>query len=206
MKPRVVALSIMAAATAAFGAALSLNLSPATAASFDFSYTDNSTVTVQGVLTAVLNDPTTMSYQITGISGTRNGVNIDGLLPTGQFNGNDNLLFPNNSNSQLDDTGFSYTVSGTSINVFNSGFFSNSPAYFEFTQASGTTSLATFQATVPPVPEPSEVLAITVVGLWIGAQGLKRRAVSKKAMTSSSLVLKAVTNLTTVVSSPFSQR
>ncbi|MBR8835584.1 MAG: hypothetical protein DSM106950_16620 [Stigonema ocellatum SAG 48.90 = DSM 106950] len=97
------------------------------AISLNFSYS-HPEVTASGLLQTKL-DPKTKIYQITGITGTRNGVSIDSLLaPDYQTNingiearvgeGNDNLLLPRYP--QLSESGFSYTAGGQIYNVYSS--------------------------------------------------------------------------------------
>lgn len=107
-----------------FGVALpkTIATTPTSAAiSVNFSYSAPQ-VTASGVLV-------TNGNQITGITGTRNGVAIDSLLPPDyQMNrdgidvmaglGNDNLLQP--SSPQLNERGFSYTAGGLIYNVYYS--------------------------------------------------------------------------------------
>ncbi len=116
-----------------FGVALPKTIG-ATSSSVNFSYSDPE-VTASGVLQTTL-DPATQSYQITGITGTRNGVAIDSLLPPDyQTNingievtageGNDNLL--QTSFPFLDESGFSYSAGGQTYNVYYS-----TGGYYEF--------------------------------------------------------------------------
>jgi len=155
--------------TAAFGATLSLNLAPASADTFNFSYSADSNVIASGVLTTDPFNPTSQSYQITSITGTRNGNSIDGLLAPNQFLANDNLLLA--GSPQLDAQGFAYTSGGSNYNVFYTS------GYLESESVSNTTTPITFSAT-PSVPEPSEILAVIGVGALIGAQRLKRMSAS----------------------------
>ena len=124
-----------------FGVALPKTIG-ATSSSVNFSYSAPE-VTASGVLQTKI-DPATKSYQITGITGTRNGVAIDSLLPpdyqtnikgvevkTGE--GNDNLLQP--SSPQLDESGFSYTAGGQTYNVYYS-----TGGYYEFSYPNLITS------------------------------------------------------------------
>jgi hypothetical protein len=86
---------------------------------FDFSYsgigiTASGQLITDGVLTAG-----GTAYTITDITGIRNGVPIDALLPPFSFGGNDNLLYL--APPFVDISGFSYEVGGVAFNVFFAG-------------------------------------------------------------------------------------
>ncbi|MEC4817893.1 MAG: hypothetical protein SAK29_32175 [Scytonema sp. PMC 1069.18] len=87
-----------------------MTAAPVSAAVFNFSYSGtsvldfNDTITVNGVLTTDDYNPTTNSYLITDITGTRNGSPIDSLLPPNSLLDNNNLLLANSS--RLDEFGF----------------------------------------------------------------------------------------------------
>ena len=68
---------------------LSLSV-PVQAATWNFSYNGNG-ISVSGQLTT---DST--GTLITGISGTRNGLEITGLLPVNSYANNDNIFIPTN--------------------------------------------------------------------------------------------------------------
>lgn len=137
-------------------------MAPVSAAKFKFSYfgtnvlNPNDTVTASGILTTNDYDPTTNSYEIIDISGTRNGQEIEGLLaPGGVFDNdsydNNNLLFT--GFPKFDDFGFAYYIGETLYNVFytydyielsQQGFVGGYPISFSLT----------------PIPEPSLIIGV----------------------------------------------
>ncbi|MEC4883337.1 MAG: PEP-CTERM sorting domain-containing protein [Scytonema sp. PMC 1070.18] len=150
-----------------------MTAAPVSAAVFNFSYSGtsvldfNDTITVNGVLTTDDYNPTTNSYLITDITGTRNGSPIDSLLPPNSLLDNNNLLLANSS--RLDEFGFAYTIGEQLYNVFysyqhveigyNGTFYTGYPLnYFSIT----------------PVPEPSSILAILSVSALAGGLFRKR--------------------------------
>jgi hypothetical protein len=90
--------------TTTFSAALltTIGTASASAATFDFSYF-GADVTANGVLTTDPYSPSTNSYQIIGITGTRNGVSIDSLSQPDTLSGNDNLLLASSPQLWLTD-------------------------------------------------------------------------------------------------------
>jgi PEP-CTERM motif-containing protein len=88
----------------------------ATTLFFSYAYTGNG-IASAGILTTT-NVLVGGAYTITGIQGTRNVANIDGLLSAGTFGGNDNLLFP--GGPFVDVPGFSFQAGGANFNVGNS--------------------------------------------------------------------------------------
>lgn len=111
-------------------------------------------------------------YQITAISGSRNGDAITGLYPTGQaIPGNDGFPIDNliriGTNAQITSHGFGFaTASGNYANPYFADFKSP-PVYTEvFTTSSSFSELPiTFSAS--PVPEP-ELYAMLIAGLGLG--------------------------------------
>jgi hypothetical protein len=101
------------------GTGVSMTVSPfdpiSGSAYFAYSYVGD------GIASAGILTTTTTSvdgaYQITGIQGLRNGVDISGLLAPGSFGANDNLLFP--AGPYVDVPGFSYQAGGLNYNVAN---------------------------------------------------------------------------------------
>ena len=96
---------------------------PASAAQFLFDYSGEGefgTDNVTGTLTVADTANQFGGSLITGISGTINGIAIDGLLAPGAFQRNDNLLFPNNP-ILLSFDGFSFSAGGTQQNIFGAG-------------------------------------------------------------------------------------
>ncbi len=123
-------------------------------------------------------------YQISGISGTRNGETITGLQPAGTpIPGNepfnvDNLISLNSE--QLTGNGFGYSTSGGS---YSSPFFASflpKPGYLEVFSAPpivpGFENLGledselpiSFSATIVTVPEPNSIFSLLALGI-IGA-------------------------------------
>ena len=131
-------------------------------------------------------------YLITGITGTRNGVAITGLQPTGTpIPGNepfkvDNLISLNPR--QLTGDGFGYsTANGSFVSPFYASFLPT-PGYLEVFSTppfvSGYQNLrpgselpVSFSAQIASVPEP-----LTFIGSWIGiSAGLAMRKKLKRA-------------------------
>lgn len=156
---------------------MTVESTPASAEGFNFSYFGsniNGSVNTSGLLKTGSYNPTSNSYQITDITGTRNGVEIDSLLPPGSFsseNQNDNLLFPNSP--QIDFFGFSYTAGGITYNPFS--ISTGMPSLYGENSTSGVIVPITFSATPADVPEPSSVLGILTVGVLIKGTLLKRK-------------------------------
>lgn len=180
----------LAFTTSGLGLLSTMGAAPATAAIFNFSYIGagdtitppGADATVSGVLTTGPYNQATNSYQITGITGTRNGAKIDSLLPSNSLLANDNILTV--SSPQLDENGFAYTAGGQSYNVFHSY------DYFEIAgNLSGgqLSSFTTIDAPSTPisVPEPSSVLGILSMSVLIGGTLLKQKLKQKKPIRSS---------------------
>jgi hypothetical protein len=148
---------------------------------WNWSYTGDG-IAASGTLTTVDDADGAGFYQITGITGARNGEAIIGLEPTGNpIPGNepfavDNLI--SRSGQQLTGSGFGYELAdGNFANPFFADFFTP-PSYLEFfsvpavggTPASHTELPVSFTAAVP---EPTSfVLMLTGC---IGLLGLARR-------------------------------
>ncbi|WP_230967221.1 PEP-CTERM sorting domain-containing protein [Nostoc sp. NZL] len=134
-------------------------------------------------------------YQITGITGTRNGETITGLQPAGTpIPGNepfnvDNLISLNSQ--QLTGDGFGYSTSGGN---YSSPFFANflpTPGYLEVFSAPpltpGFENFGTedselpisFSATIVSIPEPTSILSLLALGTLSTHLALKRKKLSK---------------------------
>ncbi|MBV9389055.1 MAG: hypothetical protein JOZ78_21775 [Chroococcidiopsidaceae cyanobacterium CP_BM_ER_R8_30] len=172
-------LPLVAAATAAFGTILGLSSAPALADSFNFSYSVSG-ITASGVFITNPYDPSTNSYLITSIDGGQRDGNPITLLPPGALGaaGNDNLLIANPS--LLDERGFSYSAGGIEYNVFS---ITPGGPFEESSQNFTAIPLTSFAVTPPPtppsttlVPEPSEEMAVVVMGVWIArVWGLRKK-------------------------------
>ena len=158
-------------ATSNIALLMAIGATSATADTFNFSYS-SPTDTASGVLTTDPYDLSTNSYSIAGIIGTRDGVNIDSLVPPepslNSFAGNDNLLLA--GTPQLDTNGFSYTAGGQLFGVYFGGTY-----YHEVNLS--TDQLVTFSARA--VPEPSSGLGILGMGILTGSALLKRKLKQK---------------------------
>jgi hypothetical protein len=110
-----------------------------------------------GVLTTTIDG--SGNYLITGISGT----GVTGIIAPGDFNNNDNLLFPSSS-PLLDSQGFSFSATEGpdqfEVNIFNDG--TGYLAFFRDEDAFTTTLPVSFDvsSSSSPVPEPSTFLLI----------------------------------------------
>ncbi|WP_017317629.1 hypothetical protein [Mastigocladopsis repens] len=162
-----------------------MSAAPVLAATFNFSYTGVSvisptdTVTASGVLTTDPYDPATDTYQITDITGTRNGVEIDSLLSPNTFPDNNNVLYADSL--QLDEFGFSYTAGGMSYNVFDTyqyieiGYTGTDYGDSSTIPVNIAYPLTSFSITrVTPVPESSSMLGILGISVLAGGSLVKR--------------------------------
>jgi len=134
-------------------------------------------------------------YQISGITGTRNGETITGLQPAGTaVPGNepfvvDNLISLNNQ--QLTTDGFGYSTSGGN---YSSPFFANFlpiPGYLEVFSAiplvpgfenfglEDSELPIRFSARIITVPEPNSIFGLVTLGTLGAGLALKRKKPSK---------------------------
>ena len=159
---------------------------PASAATFLFSYSGtnatNGAFTATGTITTT-NTTTTVNgrqaYTITGITGTRNGSAITGLIAAGTDFGGvpiDDYLYA--TGPYLTDAGFGFSVAGTT-NLFNPYYFDG--AYQEYVRTAAgadfqNTSGVTFTLTAVTagVPEPA-TWAMMLVGFGAIGGALRRR-------------------------------
>lgn len=140
----------------------------ADAALINFYYTGTD-VTASGQLTT-----DTEGTTITGISGERNGVAINSLLPPGSYPlevPNDNVFIPSNLPAFLTYNGLSYqTTEGSNYNLY----YDDDLLVPLYTEVFGDEeNLVRVTATFTSVPEPSMVLG-TVVILGLGALSRKK--------------------------------
>jgi hypothetical protein len=155
------------------GVSLSINAFNPTAGSayFAYSYVGDG-VSSAGILTANGTPGSDGGYQITGIQGLRNGVDISGLLPAGTLGANDNLIFENAP--FVDVPGFSYTAGGSGYNVANSALGCGSAN--QYTEAAtGLCPGTAISFNVTKVPEPATP-ALLGVGLLALGLGMRRKA------------------------------
>jgi hypothetical protein len=175
-------------AAAAASALLSLAAAmPASALTFNFTYsgtnTTNGAFTASGTLTTSNTTVTTsfgQAYTITGITGTRNGSAITGLIPAGTDFGGvpiDNYLLASTTSQRLTDSGFGFSVAGTT-NLFNPYYFGGAyqeyvrtAAGADFQNTSGITFTVTPAATA--VPEPA-TWGMMILGFGLTSFGLRR--------------------------------
>lgn len=169
------ALTILAAAavTAAAG--------PATAALWTWDYRGNGIEASGTFTTADMAGPDGF-HAITAITGTRNGVAITGLYPTGQaIPGNEPFALDNlvrvGGDGQLTSHGFGFaTADGDWSNPFYADFLSPAVYLEVFTTAAGGYQELpiVFNAAPSPVPEPAS-LALVLAGLGAWAVVWRRR-------------------------------
>ena len=170
----------VAATAAAVVAAAVLGGASASAATYLFSYSGvgisaSGTITTSG---GSLSNPypcggcaTAPGYLVTGISGTRNGNPITGLLGLGALYGNDNHIYPGGPYLDWGDLGFS--SAGVKYNIFQ-GNFDGHPGYFEANSNEACCYAHPIQFTLSGTPEPA-TWALMLGGVF-GVGGLARRA------------------------------
>jgi len=155
----------------------------ATTWSFDYS---GAGVSASGTLTTGAFNASYNGYQITGITGFRNGVAIDGLVPNLNFPGSTNtaagpagwyITYDNLLTAGLgfDFSGLYYASGGVDYNVYLTG-----GTYYELTlaqvNAHGGGSLGTVLDHVS-VPENASTI-VMLGGVLLGLAALRRRFVS----------------------------
>lgn len=148
---------------------------------WNWSYTGDNIIAAGTFTTSDIKDPSDF-YEITGITGARNGEAITALFPAGSaIPGNEPFAVDNlirvGAQGQLTGNGFGFsTATGNHANPFFADFLPT-PAYLEvFTTPSGLSELPiTFSAT--PVPEP-DVYALLLAGMgaFVFAAFKRRRA------------------------------
>jgi hypothetical protein len=115
------------------------------------------------------------------VTGTTDGQTISSILSSGAFFGNDNLLFVNNGNAALDNSGVSFLLSGgIDVNLFlgvphqyQEELFGSGPGGFV---SEGQTANISITSPAPAVPEPATI-ALFATGL-LGMAGTIRRKLS----------------------------
>lgn len=155
----------------------------AQALSWNFSYSGTG-VTAQGILTTDGTDYNQNQYLVTAISGTRNGVTITGLLPSGTYASNDNLLFPSSPNV-VTGGGISYDLgSGNFVNLSSP----ESGVLFEVAQSSGAQQITNASLSPTPVPWNISPDSMLVLGLplFIALRMLKKKIASKSSQAKQS--------------------
>ncbi|MBD2500529.1 hypothetical protein [Anabaena azotica] len=149
-------------------------MAPVSAAKFKFSYSGgnvlnpNDVVTASGILTTSAYDPATNSYEIIDITGTRNGQAIDGLLASGTFLDNNNLLFT--GFPKVDEFGFAYIIGETSYNVFYTY------DYVEIGQQGFFTGYPLTSFSITPIPESSLIIGILSVTALVTINKINARS------------------------------
>ncbi len=164
---------------------------PAWADVFDFSYTVYSGVTATGTLTANLQGGSTNTYDITALSGTRNGFAMT-LLPAGTYDGNTNVLyFPAGGDNPegtayLDFYGFAYNTAEGNFQPYGCGALScgGAPATYDEEHGTpgptGSMTVTSFSMTLVPGPIPGSgalsYLIVLLGGAWRWREPMLARA------------------------------
>lgn len=136
-----------------------LTAQSANAAKFDFSYSGEK-VYADGVLTAT--DLGGGKFQVTDITGERNGAIISSLIPSGSLF-NDNLIFPSQS-SVVDSKGFAFQA-GNKVSVSSSG-----SGYTDFSLNSDRRPISTAlnSLKITPFKTPTSLINVTFTHSYIG--------------------------------------
>jgi hypothetical protein len=170
-------------------------ISSAQALTWNWSYSStDSLINAAGIFTSTDTTDALGYYTITGITGTRNGINISSLVPTGQTVGGistqpiDNLISVNQP--QLTFNGFGYKLENDATDTIYNPYFSDNTGnvYREYNSPNNGAVDAfpgndlppqiNFQAT--PIPENLSFTPLAIVPLFIGLRGLKKRRTSSK--------------------------
>ena len=161
--------------------------------SWNFSYVDSATggkiveasgtLTTSDVLTPNIGGnngiltPWGSGYQITGISGQRNGVQITGVVPNPYFPNtfiDSNLILDNGlltSPLFLDYDGFNFTTADGNKYNLSSLYAPNGSPYIDYVVSTGQWNQITLSVT--PVPEPSTIIAGALLALPFGLSTLR---------------------------------
>jgi hypothetical protein len=179
--------SIQLAITAA--ALLTFSLSPVRASlTWDFSYVDTATdgtliqasgtLTTSDILTANIGGFGVSGYEVTSISGFRNGLAITGLASNPNFPAAvqiGNVILDNGlitSPPQFDNNGLSFWVGSDEYNLF-SQIYPLGGGYFEDANGTGTGDYIPVTLTLGAVPEASTIIAGALLLLPFGANTLR---------------------------------
>lgn len=160
--------------------------SPASAATFLFTFDGDGGADGSGTL--ITEDAPTAGggLLITGITGTFRGGAITSLLAPGTFGGNDNLLFPDAGSGAVPDrllsfAGFSFTFQGGApqpANIFATTLVASGYGVLEAGESIAAGSFSVTRVTTPPpvgaIPEPG-TWALMLLGFGFVGAAMRRR-------------------------------
>ena len=137
---------------------------------FHFAYKTSDAIESFGTLSADDAGQAAGAWQITSLTGKRNGAAMT-LLPQGTFEANDNLMFA--PAFKPDFSGWSFSTVDGNFNIYNSGNASQRVRECRNACVSGS-EFNLFSFSVTPVPEPSTTF-LTLAGLIGIATALRVR-------------------------------